>query len=92
MKTRKTSNNRMLLITEARKQLNPIVTESLAIPPDHSLVFTECMATCMPVHIPNNVPIHTHPHINFGTHKLKRKDAIRILDDEEQLYWMNATT
>lgn len=84
---RKPPNNRMLLITEARKQLKQIVTDSMSIPPDHVLIFTHVLATPMPLAIPDNIT-HTLPHINFGHYKLRKQDAQRTLDDEEQLYWM----
>lgn len=80
----------MLLITEARKQLTQIVAKSQSIPRFHSLIFTHCLITPMPVIVPNQLPIHENPHIHFGTHKLKRDQAKRVIDDEEQLYYMTS--
>jgi len=90
MKTRTTSNNRMLIITEARKQLKEIETKSQTIPRFHSLIFTHCLVTPMPVIVPNQLPLHERAHIHFGTHTLKREHIKRILDDEEQLYYMTS--
>ena len=83
----KTPNNRMLLITEARKSLTDIVNASGSIIPDHSLIFGQCLATYMPMMLPDQLT-PSLPHINFGHYKLKRNQALRTIEDEEALYWM----
>jgi len=87
MKPGQTPSNRMLLITEARKSLNDIVNASASIIPDHSLIFGQCLVTYMPMLLPDKTTPML-PHISFGHYKLKRKEALRTIEDEEQLYWM----